>query len=208
MAPSSSWSRRRRPAIGVRLGSPRKTGRNGPFNFLRRQGRLDDARWLMLIGLITAMAMVTAPAMGRDLDGRHKNSPLHDWFEHLASGEDLYAGASRCQADARSSAGDERGFSIKHVVLLLLLGLRRAAASRTAPPKKSGKSRATPAYLLAVSAWLILSWLRCFISSWSGTVNASITACPGKTLWSASTNEIFTVCWPAGSPATAEHRGM
>jgi hypothetical protein len=26
---------------------------------------------------------------GRDVDGRYKDSPLHDWFEHLASGKGL-----------------------------------------------------------------------------------------------------------------------
>lgn len=42
------------------------------------------ARWITLIGLITGIALATLPALGRDLDGRYKSSPLHDWFEHLA----------------------------------------------------------------------------------------------------------------------------
>jgi hypothetical protein len=46
-------------------------------------------RWISLTGLITAIALVTSPAVGRDLDGRYKDSPLHDWFEHLASGKGL-----------------------------------------------------------------------------------------------------------------------
>jgi hypothetical protein len=45
-------------------------------------------RWIQLTGLITAIALVTSPAVGRDL-GRYKDSPLHDWFEHLASGKGL-----------------------------------------------------------------------------------------------------------------------
>jgi hypothetical protein len=32
-------------------------------------------------------------------------------------------------------------------------------------------------------------------------VNVNVTTCPGKTLWLASTNSIFTLCWPGGSPA-------
>jgi hypothetical protein len=39
------------------------------------------------IGFVAAMALVTLPTLGRDLDGRYKNSPLHDWFEHPASGK-------------------------------------------------------------------------------------------------------------------------
>jgi hypothetical protein len=31
-------------------------------------------------------------------------------------------------------------------------------------------------------------------------VKFTVTTCPGKTLWSALTNEIFTLCGPAGSP--------
>ena len=46
-------------------------------------------RWIPLIGLMAAVATVTSPAAGRDLDGRYKDSPLHDWFEHLASGRGL-----------------------------------------------------------------------------------------------------------------------
>jgi hypothetical protein len=42
-----------------------------------------------LICLIAASAVVTLPALGRDLDGRYKDSPLHAWFEHLASGKGL-----------------------------------------------------------------------------------------------------------------------
>ena len=34
-------------------------------------------RWIPLTGLITAIALVTSPAVGRDL-GRYKDSPLHD----------------------------------------------------------------------------------------------------------------------------------
>jgi len=46
-------------------------------------------RWITLIGFAAAMALVTLPALGRDLDGRYRDSPLHDWFEHLASGKGL-----------------------------------------------------------------------------------------------------------------------
>jgi hypothetical protein len=46
-------------------------------------------RWTSRMGLIAAMALVTLSALGRDVDGRYKESPLHDWFEHLASGKGL-----------------------------------------------------------------------------------------------------------------------
>jgi len=43
-------------------------------------------RWISFIG---AMALLTSPALGRDLDGHLKDSPLHDWFEHPESGKGL-----------------------------------------------------------------------------------------------------------------------
>ena len=44
--------------------------------------------WILLIGLF---GLVTWPAPGH---GSYKNLPLHDWFEHLASG------VGRCCSDA------------------------------------------------------------------------------------------------------------
>jgi hypothetical protein len=40
---------------------------------------------LPLIGLIAAAAFLTPPSRGRDLDGRYADSPLHEWFNQLAS---------------------------------------------------------------------------------------------------------------------------
>jgi hypothetical protein len=45
--------------------------------------------WMPLISVVAAMALPMLPALGRDLDGRYKDSALHDWFEHLASGKGL-----------------------------------------------------------------------------------------------------------------------
>jgi hypothetical protein len=40
--------------------------------------------------VVISIFLVQAPlAWGRDLDGRYSGSPLHDWFEHLASGKGL-----------------------------------------------------------------------------------------------------------------------
>jgi hypothetical protein len=39
--------------------------------------------------LAAATAAVTQLAFGRDLARRYKDSPLRDWFEHLASGKGL-----------------------------------------------------------------------------------------------------------------------
>jgi len=45
-------------------------------------------RWIPIFGLLAATTLVT-PVVGRDLEGRYKDSPLHDWFEHLASRKGL-----------------------------------------------------------------------------------------------------------------------
>jgi hypothetical protein len=47
------------------------------------------AHWLRLLSFIAAVALVTVPALGRDLDGRYKDSPLREWFNHLASQKGL-----------------------------------------------------------------------------------------------------------------------
>ena len=46
-------------------------------------------RRVLLTGLTATITLVTSAAMARDLDGRYKDSPLHGWFEHLASGKGL-----------------------------------------------------------------------------------------------------------------------
>jgi hypothetical protein len=46
-------------------------------------------RGMPLISVVAAMALLMLPALGRDLEGRYKDSALHDWFEHLASGKGL-----------------------------------------------------------------------------------------------------------------------
>jgi hypothetical protein len=37
------------------------------------------------VALVAGLALLTFPAPGRDLDGRYTDSPLHEWFNHLAS---------------------------------------------------------------------------------------------------------------------------
>jgi len=44
---------------------------------------------LRLPGFALVVAATMLPAFGRDLDGRYKDMPLHDWFDHLASGKGL-----------------------------------------------------------------------------------------------------------------------
>ena len=39
-------------------------------------------RGFPLIGLVAALALVMLPALGRDVDGRYKDAPLHEWFNH------------------------------------------------------------------------------------------------------------------------------
>ena len=50
---------------------------------------LSVLRWLWLSAFAIFVAVVTIPAFARDLDSRYKDSPLHDWFDHLASGKGL-----------------------------------------------------------------------------------------------------------------------
>ena len=46
---------------------------------------------ILLLGLTVGVsfAFATVSATARDLDGRYADSPLHDWFNHLASGRGL-----------------------------------------------------------------------------------------------------------------------
>lgn len=50
---------------------------------------LSILRWLRLPGFAILVAVMILPVFARDLDGRYKGSPLHDWFDHLASGKGL-----------------------------------------------------------------------------------------------------------------------
>jgi hypothetical protein len=66
-------------------------------------------RWILPVGLFVVglFGLVTWPAPARDLDGRYKNSPLHDWFEHLASGK------GRCCSDADGHTVEEADWETK-----------------------------------------------------------------------------------------------
>ncbi|MBB4368143.1 hypothetical protein GGD63_000912 [Bradyrhizobium sp. cir1] len=52
-----------------------------------RRGMARSKLGIPLIGSIVALTIL--PALGRDLDGRYKASPLHEWFERLASRKGL-----------------------------------------------------------------------------------------------------------------------
>ena len=53
-------------------------------------GKTRAASLLSVFGIVVALLLTEAlPVWGRDLDGRYRDSPLHDWFEHLASGKGL-----------------------------------------------------------------------------------------------------------------------
>ena len=45
-------------------------------------------RWCS-VALVAALALVTLPALGRDVDGRYKDAPLHEWFNNLVSKKGL-----------------------------------------------------------------------------------------------------------------------
>ena len=53
-------------------------------------GKTGAVSLLSVLGIVVALLLAEAlPVWGRDLDGRYRDSPLHDWFEHLASGKGL-----------------------------------------------------------------------------------------------------------------------
>jgi hypothetical protein len=41
------------------------------------------------LGLIILLSCICGVASARDPEGKYANSPLHDWFNHLASGKGL-----------------------------------------------------------------------------------------------------------------------
>src|SRR3984885_9919127 len=54
---------------------------------LKKSCAIPSARLLRSVSFAAAFVSVIAlPVFGRDLDGCYVASPLHDWFEHLASG--------------------------------------------------------------------------------------------------------------------------
>ena len=53
-------------------------------------GRNSTVSLLSVLGIVVVVLLAPAlPVSGRDLDGRYRGSPLHDWFERLASGKGL-----------------------------------------------------------------------------------------------------------------------
>lgn len=75
-----------------------------------------DKRWLAL-AIFCVLAMIVLlfsirVTLARDLDGRYANSPLHDWFNHLASGKgmccSLADGETVADPDWDSKAGHYR----------------------------------------------------------------------------------------------------
>jgi hypothetical protein len=44
---------------------------------------------ILFLSIGVSFAFVVVSAAARDLDGRHADSPLHDWFNRLASGRGL-----------------------------------------------------------------------------------------------------------------------
>ena len=61
---------------------------------MRRDCVVPVLLWILLIGSIAAMRLVSLPALGRDLDGHFAESPLKSWFDQLKSGW------GRCCSDA------------------------------------------------------------------------------------------------------------
>jgi hypothetical protein len=68
----------------------------------------------VLLGLTVgvSVAFATVSATARDLDGRYTDFPLHDWFNHLASGRGLCCsvadGETVADPDRKSKEGHYR----------------------------------------------------------------------------------------------------
>jgi hypothetical protein len=60
----------------------------------------------ILLGLTVGVsfAFVTVSATARDLDGRYADSPLHDWFNHLAGLAPSSSGSQRFSSLGRQTA--------------------------------------------------------------------------------------------------------
>ena len=71
----------------------------------RRRVAAGAKNWIVLVGLF---GLVTWPAPARDLDGSYKDSPLHSWFEHLASR------IGRCCSDADGRAVEDADWETKN----------------------------------------------------------------------------------------------
>ena len=56
---------------------------------MRKYCAIVGTRLLWSVSFAAVIAVIALPVFGRDLDGRYKTSPLHDWFEHLASRKGL-----------------------------------------------------------------------------------------------------------------------
>src|SRR3974390_3090129 len=57
-----------------------------PEGKMRRDCVVPVLLWILLIGSVAAMRLVSLPALGRDLDGHFAESPLKPWFDQLKSG--------------------------------------------------------------------------------------------------------------------------
>jgi hypothetical protein len=56
---------------------------------MRKRGVVLSVSTIGSIGAAALVVAATLPVFARDLDGLYRESPLHDWFEHLASGKGL-----------------------------------------------------------------------------------------------------------------------
>jgi len=115
---------------------------------------------------------VTWPAPARDLDGSYKNSPLHDWFEHLASGK------GRCCSDADGHIVEEADWETRNghyrVRVPKTTGSKDAIwvevpdAAVITEPNKAGRTMVWPVYDIVQSGfsdeegYSIVS-IRCFM---------------------------------------------
>jgi len=106
--------------------------------------------WMPLMSVVAVMALTMSPALGRDLDGRYKDSALHDWFEHLASGKGLccsYAdGYVVTDADWETNAGHYRVRVPKGADSRDLVWVDVPDEAVITEPNKAGRTMVWPLY--------------------------------------------------------------
>jgi hypothetical protein len=118
-------------------------------------------RGLPLIGLVAALALVMLPAPGRDVDGRYKDAPLHEWFNHLASQKGLCCsfadGYVVEDADWASANGHYRVRVPKAAGSKAMIWVEVPDEAVITEPNKAGRTMVWPLYgLESVS-------IRCFM---------------------------------------------
>jgi len=80
---------------------------------MRKHGFVLSVSAIGSIGVAALVVAATLPVFARDLDGPYRGSPLHDWFEHLASGK-VSAARSQTGTPSKMLTGTPSAGAIEH----------------------------------------------------------------------------------------------